>query len=133
MGFCSPLFAKLWAVKFALEWCLSNGYEKVMVESDSLLAVNIVQDTSIWKGSQQALIISVNLMINQFSQFSIIDCIREINKPAHWLARRGLSLCNEQLFYVVIPDRLLSLLYRDLYGVPRFHLINKISKPTTSL
>lgn len=44
IGFCSPLFAELWAIKFGLEWGWNKGFRQVILETDSKLPHQIMMD-----------------------------------------------------------------------------------------
>lgn len=51
VGFCSHIFAKIWAIKHGLQWLLSTGLDNVVVENDSRLALQSLQDPQTWQGN----------------------------------------------------------------------------------
>lgn len=46
IGWCSPLFAELWAWHHGLKWAWNNGLHNIVIESDSALACNVANDSS---------------------------------------------------------------------------------------
>lgn len=49
IGYWSVLFAELWGIRICLEWAWNQGYRDLIVETDSLLAHQIVANHQVRK------------------------------------------------------------------------------------
>lgn len=63
LDFCSLLIAEVWAINYNVKWLLSLGFHNVVIESDSLLAIDIIRNPSTWPGINQSLIAETRTLL----------------------------------------------------------------------
>lgn len=121
LGRCSVLVVELWGILEGLKLAWDLGFKDVVIESDSLLAVNLVK-----KNLEEGLEgIGVERSIQRMLKMNwvarVSHVLRECNRSADVLAKFGLSLSDERMFWSTPPDCLGLVLFEDGMGacVPR--------------
>lgn len=91
LGDCSILSAELWAVLYGVRFAWARGYTKIMIESDSLLAVNLIVNGCSTRHPCYSFVHQIQaLSISNITvQWKHIFC--EANQAADCLAKLGLS------------------------------------------
>ncbi|KAM6598685.1 hypothetical protein CsatA_018294 [Cannabis sativa] len=86
-GYVLPEIAEIIGIKEALSWIKNKGWGKVVVESDSLVAVQAIQ-SSIHMPSQFGLLVEdCRLILSSLNNVQVSFVNRSANKAAHSIAR----------------------------------------------
>lgn len=109
----SALEAELWAIKIGMQTVVARGYRNLIVESDSLKAIQII---NAHKGD--FLRSSIQHMTRMVDRICWNHVYRETNSVADGFAKHGLSLSQDQSIRVFesAPDFIESRLYGDRIG-----------------
>ncbi|RYR06915.1 hypothetical protein Ahy_B05g074232 [Arachis hypogaea] len=88
LGNCSIMHAELWAIIHGLTIATTNGYQNLVVESDSAAAINFIKDGSS-PGHYCALLIQdIRILAARLQQVSWMHVLREANMVADQKPRR---------------------------------------------
>ncbi|KAF7812094.1 ribonuclease H [Senna tora] len=118
LGSCDMLLAKLWAILNALEVAWSMGYRNLVVELDSLMAINLLKNQIRDNHPYAAIICRIQHWVAVDWDVSFLHCFREGNFVADAVAgmacnafSAGLSLLHS------VPAGWEPILRRDAAGV----------------
>ncbi|KAL5759738.1 hypothetical protein ACOSQ2_018576 [Xanthoceras sorbifolium] len=104
-GFCAhkesgnPLEAEIWAILFGINMAWSAGYRKVLVESDSLKVVSLIQFDCNANKPLWVMVQSCRRMLNRDWNYQLSHVFRECNSLTDGLAYMGHSLHNQTCFF----------------------------------
>ncbi|KAH0698662.1 hypothetical protein KY284_012877 [Solanum tuberosum] len=119
-------WAEAMALLYGIRWCINNEYEFILVESDSKLLVNCVNDqnSTPWKMQKEVEELKAHM---ENTSYILRHCYREANKVADKLA----SLCHTNqhstMFttFAELPRRIKGLMTMDRWNMINFRTIRK--------
>lgn len=110
-------WAEAKAMLYGVQWCISNGYEFILAESDSKLLVDCVNDLSIipWRIQDEVKELKDHM---ENTVFILNLCYREANKVADALASMSfLNPCNNLYKdFAFLPFGVKGLMTMDKWG-----------------
>ncbi|GKU96985.1 hypothetical protein SLEP1_g10165 [Rubroshorea leprosula] len=107
---------ELWAIGDGLEIAAGKGIFKIIVETDSKVAVLLIESTDTTLHSLGTLISDCRLLLRLFTDARISHIYREANAAADFLAKLGSTSAIDFVLYEESPPELSSILYHDLIG-----------------
>lgn len=114
LGHGNALLAELWGISLGLNLCISRGFSNVIAETDSLLAANLIADSSLTPSHCLfPLIESCRSGLNAL-HINLTHVYREGNICTDSLAKRALLDMNHLAVFDVIPPYLLLAFGYDL-------------------
>ncbi|GMP65273.1 hypothetical protein CsSME_00026140 [Camellia sinensis var. sinensis] len=115
LGHCYSLEAELWAIYRGLTILFQKGTKDVVIESDSELAINQLQNGPCLNSPYKAPIEDAKFLLKRCN-CSLQYTPREGNKCADWLANMGVSQDKHVLVLEEPPEEVKALLIADLTG-----------------
>ena len=88
----SVVSAEIKAIRYGLILASNFGCSNIIIESDSLNALEAVSDLDAYTGPDVPIITESSLLAMDFSNVSFVHCGREINLVANCLAKHCFSL-----------------------------------------
>lgn len=117
LRFCSPLFGELWGILYGLKWSYSKGFRKVLLETDSLLAIHYISRPEEWTGRQPNLLREINQLLHYDWEVTCSHIYREANGTADLLAKMELKWIDFFLHELQdLPSSILKAMYSDNIG-----------------
>ncbi|KAL4305552.1 hypothetical protein AHAS_Ahas16G0089700 [Arachis hypogaea] len=99
------MYAELWAIIHGLTIATRNGYQNLVVESNSAAAINFIKAGSSPGHHCAPLIQDIRVLAARLHQISWIHVLREANMVADQLAKKGQKLpLGLHFFYSAPPD-----------------------------
>ncbi|MBA0685172.1 hypothetical protein Goari_026711, partial [Gossypium aridum] len=102
LGNCLILNAELWDILDGLKLILQRGYNKVVIQLDSLEVVKVIH-RSISKISNSALIRRIHHILTQESQWILRYIHREENQSADYLAKLAFEIKEDLQLVETLP------------------------------
>ncbi|KAK8628309.1 hypothetical protein V6N13_064018 [Hibiscus sabdariffa] len=126
IGMANALQAELWAIHDGLVFAWSLGISQIQLQSDNLLAVNLLksQDAT---SSSFSLVRAIATLLHRAWLVDISWIPREVNNPANWLAKKALGSSYCPLILDSHPPYLLPLFSTDAHGASLVHARGTIS------
>ncbi|KAL4318563.1 hypothetical protein GQ457_18G005180 [Hibiscus cannabinus] len=127
----NSLHAELWAIHDGLVFAWALGINQIHLQSDNLLAVNLLksQDAT---SSSFSLVRAIATLLHRAWLVDMSWIPREGNNPADWLAKKALGSSCRPLILDSPPPDLLPLLSTDVHGASLVHAHGAISIVTPS-
>ncbi|KAF7811130.1 putative ribonuclease H protein At1g65750 family [Senna tora] len=122
LGDASVLNAELWGIFCALEVAWSAGFKKVLVESDSLLAVNLVNDSIPLSHPCSPILSRIHHWISCDWEVQVVHIHREGNCVADTMAGHAFGGPLDLNIFHEAPAFLFPVLRADLEGKGSYHL-----------
>lgn len=122
-GECSNNVAESKAILYGIQWCITNGFKNVDIESDSMIIINMINDQN--KINQHILHITSRINnLKKQGNFKFQHCYREVNNLADYLANLGERQKQNSLFTqdLALPNGAKSWLKNDMEGIPNFRI-----------
>ncbi|GKV17362.1 hypothetical protein SLEP1_g27876 [Rubroshorea leprosula] len=116
IGWTTSIAAELWAIRDGLEIAAGRGISKIIVETDSKVAILLIESTDTTLHSLGTLISDCRLLLRLFTDARISHIYREANAAADFLAKLGSTSAIDFVVYEESPPGLSSILYHDLIG-----------------
>jgi ribonuclease HI len=119
IGICTSVGAELWAITNGLKLAWSKGFRKIILESDSSLAVDLITKNKIFIDKNYNLIMQARELLAKEWDIQVRHVYREANSMADWLANYGLTrsfLDRFSIYFNDPPAGLYCILYYDLIG-----------------
>ncbi|RYQ87637.1 hypothetical protein Ahy_B09g095159 [Arachis hypogaea] len=105
LGNCSITHAELWAVIHGMNIATRNGYQHLVVESDSTAAISFINHGCPPAHSCAPLIQDIRNLVTRFQHITWSHALREANTVADLLAKKGQDLeLGLHLFDKATPD-----------------------------
>ncbi|CAL1358846.1 unnamed protein product [Linum trigynum] len=117
IGDCSAACAELWAIKQGLEMAWRRDLRLLIVESDSRLAIDLIQHRVDHVHPLASLLRSIRRLVAQDWLVNIVHTYREGNRVADWLSKHGLVYPHGMYELVDPPAPLRPILQDDERGV----------------
>ena len=105
--------AEMIAIRCGLNLAANLGCTKLVIESDSTMALEAVSDPNAYMGPAVPIIAECSLTTMQFAHISFVHCSREANSVADALAKHCISFKKSEV-WENIPDFILHLFVNDL-------------------
>jgi ribonuclease HI len=99
----APDIAEATATLRAVYFCQELGFHQVILEGDALLVVQALNTGGTNWCRYGHLLDEAKGILNSFQSWSVQHVRRTNNEAAHCLAKKALSLCEEQVFIEDIP------------------------------
>ncbi|CAL1352415.1 unnamed protein product [Linum trigynum] len=116
-GTATAILAELWAVFHGLEMAWKKGYRAVRLESDSQLAVQLINNRSDPVHPHATLLSAIRRKIGQEWLVNISHVYREGNRVADWLSKHSLVYPYGVHEVANPPSELVSIVREDARGV----------------
>ncbi|GKV28147.1 hypothetical protein SLEP1_g37234 [Rubroshorea leprosula] len=89
VGITSSFIAELWGCREGLKLAHSLGISHLMLEMDSLLAVQLIHCRQLSVGPASILLNDIHLLLDHFHSCAILHTLGEGNKAANYMASIG--------------------------------------------
>ncbi|XP_019223633.1 PREDICTED: uncharacterized protein LOC109205377 [Nicotiana attenuata] len=126
--------AEIEAAYLGIQWCISNGFTKLQLESDSALLIHWLKEETTPPWTLIMHIQKIKQACRQFEVITFSHTYREANCPADSLSKlshelEALTHCNS---ISEMPSHIRGQIYMDQIGTPAFRhkVIAKIQIPT---
>ncbi|KAF7838057.1 putative ribonuclease H protein [Senna tora] len=116
LGDCSVLQAELYAIANGLEVAWSLGFRKVVIESDSLTAVNLLKTPVRSTHPCAAILFRIQTLSAQDWLVSCVHVLREGNMAADAVAAHALTMLDNLAVFTMAPAFLTRWLKHDSDG-----------------
>ena len=123
-GICSSVTVELWAIYVGLQLTWDKGFRKVILESDSSVAIGLINGNRVSMDRNYNIIMQIKDILGRDWEVKTLHVYREANSVVDWLANYGLTRDVVDMDSDVLagpPSGLYTLLYYDLIGsiIPR--------------
>ncbi|GLT49358.1 hypothetical protein SLA2020_229210 [Shorea laevis] len=116
VGITTSFLAELWGCREGLKLAISLGIQQLVLEMDSLLAIQLIQNRQIAAGPASVLLTDIFLLIDSFSNCLVRHTLREGNSAADFLASMGHDLALGTTFFPTPPTGIHMILQSDYIG-----------------
>ena len=111
LGWTSNTVAELWGIREALCKAWRKGHRRILLQTDSLLAVTWLNNSSDFPVESANLVSDCRWLLRQEWEVRVEHIWREANGCADLLAKRGSSQMEREILYDICP----TFLWRCLY------------------
>lgn len=118
LGECAVLVAELWAILYGVCLAWARGFRSISIESDSLLAITLLNKGCPICHPCHALVNQIKHTIGRAHDIRFSHVLREANQAADILAKTGLSLDVKFYIFESMPPFLALPCLADSSGVP---------------
>ncbi|GKV48418.1 hypothetical protein SLEP1_g55234 [Rubroshorea leprosula] len=112
----SSFIAELWGCRDGLRLTLSLGIHQLVLEMDSLLAVQMIQGRKMTDGFASVLFSDIFSMLNSFDSCVVQHTLQEGNFAADFMPWLGQRLSHGTIFYQTPPSGIEFILQGDIVG-----------------
>jgi len=123
---CTSVGAELWAITNGLKLAWSKGFRKIILESNSSLAVDLITKDKIIFDKNYNLIMQARELLAKEWDIRVLHVYKEANSVADWLANYGLTMSFLDRSSISFNDPhadLYCILYYDMIRSTLPHLI----------
>lgn len=117
LGGCTIITAELLAIFQGIKLALDNGYNQIIIESDSKEAVDYLRRGIITSCAFSTLLSDIFRLMSVMEDIKIVHVYREANKVADALAKWGLNQETPTHYFDVVPDFCKTVLLADRAGM----------------
>ncbi|WJX29889.1 hypothetical protein P8452_18486 [Trifolium repens] len=117
VGNCSVIMAELWGILSALQVIQENGYQKVIIETDSVTAVDLIVKGCLPNHPCASIVSRINRLKMPEMEIIFQHTYRQANQVANWFAGYSLSLPTGIHNFISPPPGCTNLLWQDCVGV----------------
>ena len=110
---CSVILAELKAIFFGLKFAIDCGLRAVIVEGDSLSAIQMICSLHGSLSLEGSLVEDIKIFAAFFDKISFIFAPRKCNRVAHELAKWACSVCNDVFILEEVPSVILPFVLDD--------------------
>lgn len=100
-------------IKEALSWLKDKGWNKVDIETDSMVTVKAIFSNQIMSSTFGLVIRDCKSSLSVLNNVSIRFVRRSVNRVAHFVARRSRFFTDRSIHRTDFPDELQALLYAE--------------------
>ncbi|RYQ83778.1 hypothetical protein Ahy_B10g102615 [Arachis hypogaea] len=119
LGGCSIMHAELWAIVHGLQIAVVNGYQSIVVESDSAAAIKFINHGCSPTHPCAPLIQDIRIMAARLQHIIWLHSLREANSVADLLAKKGQDMPLGLHLFDRAPSDITYALFCDCYGALR--------------
>jgi len=126
IGIYTLVGAELWAITNGLKLAWSKEFQKIVLESDSSLAVDLITKDKIIIDKNYNLIMQARELLAKEWDIQVLHVYKEANSVVDWLANYGLTMSfldRSSISFNDPPAGLYCILYYDLIRSTLPHLI----------
>ncbi|GLT62305.1 hypothetical protein SLA2020_349530 [Shorea laevis] len=116
VGLTSSFLAEMWGCREGFKLAISLGVQQLVLELDSLLAIQFIQGRQKSARSASVLLANILLLIDSFSICLVQHTLREGNSAADFMASMGHDLALGTTFYPTPPVGINMILHSDCIG-----------------
>ncbi|KAI5329357.1 hypothetical protein L3X38_028754 [Prunus dulcis] len=102
------------AVQEALIRCLELGYDKVVVESNSLSLINMLNQEASKDVEIEGILFDVICLTQQFHKVEFLHAPRNCNQAAHLVAAHAFCFGGRHSWNIVCPEWMFNCLAKDV-------------------
>ncbi|CAL1391746.1 unnamed protein product [Linum trigynum] len=117
LGIATAALAELWAFNHGMELAWKEGHRAIKIESDSQLAIHLIENRHDPIHPYATLLAGIRRMISRDWLVRIVHTYREGNRAADWLSKHSLVYPNGVYELTEPPDGLRQVLRDDMLGV----------------
>jgi ribonuclease HI len=117
LGACFVVQAELWGILHSLEIAITREMLHIIIETDSLLAVKLINQGCSNSHTCFTLISKITNLLSKLPMANIQHIGREANAAADLLAKNGFNCNNANVLYLA-PNFLVNSIVRDAYLIP---------------
>jgi ribonuclease HI len=117
IGNCSVLMAELWGILSALQMAQEKGYQKVIVETDSVHAVDLLGKGCPPNHPCASIVSRINRLKMQEREIIFQHTYRQANQVANWFAGHSLLLPTGMHEFTSPPPGCINLIWQDCVGI----------------
>ncbi|KAG5063869.1 hypothetical protein JHK85_005052 [Glycine max] len=103
IGRCSIVEVELWSILYGMRLVADRHMKKVIVESDSLAAINLIHEGCPTLHPCFGIVEEIKNLYNEFEHCSCRHILREANILANTFAKHGLSISTDSQFFCNVP------------------------------
>lgn len=103
IGRCSIVEVELWSILYGMRLVADRHMKKVIVESDSLAAINLIHEGCPTLHPCFGIVEEIKNLYNEFEHCSCRHILREANILANTFAKHGLSISTDCQFFCKVP------------------------------
>ncbi|RYQ82266.1 hypothetical protein Ahy_B10g100865 [Arachis hypogaea] len=119
LGGCSIMHVELWAIVHGLQIAVVNGYQSIVVESDSAAAIKFINHGCSPTHPCAPLIQDIRIMAARLQHIIWLHSLREANSVADLLAKKGQDMPLGLHLFDRAPSDITYALFCDCYGALR--------------
>jgi ribonuclease HI len=117
VGNCSVIMAELWGILSALQFVQEKGYQKIVIETDSVTVVDLMVKGCPPNHPCASIVSRINRLRMQEREIIFQHTYRQANQVANWFAGYSLSLPTGIHSFTSPPPGCTNLLWQDCVGV----------------
>ncbi|GLT84201.1 hypothetical protein SLE2022_024470 [Rubroshorea leprosula] len=117
IGWSSILLAELWAIRDGLQLAVSRNLSHLLIETDSLTAVNLLSKEPIENHPLSSLVFDCRDLLRCTPHVKISHAMRESNMAADILAKVGHGMSEDFVVFESIPHPVMNACIADMVGV----------------
>ncbi|GKV26433.1 hypothetical protein SLEP1_g35733 [Rubroshorea leprosula] len=116
VGITTSFLAELWGCREGLKLAISLGVQQLILEMDSLLAVQQIQSWKVSAGAASVLLNDICLLLDSFSSCLVQHTLREGNYAANFMASIGHTVDLGTTLFPTPPMGISTILQSDCTG-----------------
>lgn len=109
--------AELLALFFGLKLAWRKGYRRIILELDSVTAVNLILGNEVSNEGDRVIVDSCKELLSRQREVKVEHVLKEANKVVDWLANWAMSLGFEERELLQPPLEMSTLLEEDAFGI----------------
>ncbi|GLT95270.1 hypothetical protein SLE2022_129620 [Rubroshorea leprosula] len=117
IGWSSILLSELWAIRDGLQLAASKNFSHLLIETDSLTAVNLLSKDPIENHPLSSLVFDCRDLLRCIPHVKISHVMRESNMVADILAKMGHDITEDFVVFESIPHCVMNACIADIVGV----------------
>ncbi|GLU12286.1 hypothetical protein SLE2022_289800 [Rubroshorea leprosula] len=117
IGWSNSLAAELWAIRDGLQLAITHNFFHIIVESDSLVAIHLLQEPPPSSHNLSALIFDCRELLRQIPLAELKHIVRESNMVADQMAKLGHGIDHDLVTFESIPLSVKQYCIADIMGI----------------
>lgn len=115
---CNAIEAEMWSIYHGVSIAYGKGFDKILVESDSMEAIEMLKKKGGDNEMLQTLVKSIIEIGNDSLEVEWLKVNRKFNAAADLLAKNSQHIEDKFVIFEVPPDFLVNLIMLDCIGIP---------------
>ncbi|GLT28325.1 hypothetical protein SLA2020_032670 [Shorea laevis] len=117
IGWSNSLAAELWAIRDGLQLAIMHRFFHIIVESDSLVAINLLHEPPPASHNLNSLIFDCMELVQQIPKAELKHIVRESNMAADQMAKQGHVIDCDCVIFEDIPPSVKQYCIADMMGI----------------